>query len=101
MPTALDISTVETLGLLDGAFAEFAAGVANDEYAVWLGAGISLGKLPGLEGVPVPMRFCFHQLPEKERPKSGTAKFSKAWKTEEKNELFVEDVVYHWRWQRH
>jgi len=52
------------------------------------------------EGVPVPVRLCFHELTEKQRPKGGTAKFSKAWRTEEKNELFVEDVVYHWRWQR-
>ena len=49
MPTALDISILETLALLDGSFREFAEGVAEDRYAVWLGAGISLGKLPGLE----------------------------------------------------
>ncbi|AJA67148.1 MULTISPECIES: SIR2 family protein [Bradyrhizobium] len=51
MPTALDITIVETLALLDGDFAEFAAGIAHDQYAIWLGAGVSLGKLPGLEGV--------------------------------------------------
>jgi hypothetical protein len=49
MPTALDISIVETLALLDGAFSELANGVAEDAYAVWLGAGISLGKLSGLD----------------------------------------------------
>jgi hypothetical protein len=49
MPTALEISILETLALLDGAFREFAEGVADDRYAVWLGAGISVGKLPGLE----------------------------------------------------
>jgi hypothetical protein len=49
MPTALEISILETLALLDGAFREFAEGVAEDRYAVWLGAGISVGKLPGLE----------------------------------------------------
>ena len=49
MPTALEISILETLALLDGAFHEFAEGVADDRYAVWLGAGISIGKLPGLE----------------------------------------------------
>ncbi|MEG3149240.1 SIR2 family protein [Sphingomonas sp. ZT3P38] len=48
---ALDISIGETLALLDGDFAEFAAGVANDQYAMWLGSGISLAKFPGLEGV--------------------------------------------------
>jgi hypothetical protein len=49
MRTALEISILETLDLLDGAFREFAEAVAEDRYAVWLGAGISLGKLPGLE----------------------------------------------------
>lgn len=51
VPNALDISILETLALLDNDFAEFAAGVADDKYAVWLGAGISLSRLPGLEAV--------------------------------------------------
>jgi hypothetical protein len=51
MPTALNISILETLALLDGPFREFSDGVAEDAYAVWLGAGISLGKLPGLEDI--------------------------------------------------
>jgi len=48
---ALEISIGETLSLLDGDFAEVAAGVANDQYAMWLGSGISLTKFTGLEGV--------------------------------------------------
>lgn len=51
MPAAWDISILETLGLLDGPLREFADGVADDRYAIWLGAGVSLGKLPGLKGV--------------------------------------------------
>ena len=51
MPTALKITILETLALLDAPLREFADGVANDSYAIWLGAGISLGKLPGLPGV--------------------------------------------------
>jgi len=51
MPSAADISITETLALLDGTLREFADGVCDDRYAVWLGAGISLGKLPGLKGV--------------------------------------------------
>lgn len=51
MPTASEISIVETLELLDNSLREFADGVADDRYAVWLGAGVSLGKLPGLKGV--------------------------------------------------
>ncbi|RUM18786.1 hypothetical protein EFD56_15185 [Rhizobium phaseoli] len=51
MPSAWDITIVETLTLLDGEFSEFAQGLANDSYAVWLGAGISLSKVPGLVDV--------------------------------------------------
>ena len=51
MPAAWEISIVETLGLLDESLKEFAAGVADDRYAIWLGAGVSLEKLPGLKGV--------------------------------------------------
>lgn len=46
--SARDITIFETLSLLDNEFEEFAAGLANDNYAVWLGAGISLSKVPGL-----------------------------------------------------
>jgi hypothetical protein len=42
---------LETLALLDTSLRELAVGVAEDGYAVWLGAGISVGKLPGLTGV--------------------------------------------------
>ncbi|HEY0270243.1 MAG TPA: hypothetical protein VGC10_04555 [Sphingomonas sp.] len=48
---ALEIAIGDTLTLLDSKFAEFAAGVANDQYAMWLGSGISLAKFPGLAGV--------------------------------------------------
>lgn len=51
MPAAWDISILETLELLDGSLGEFADGVADDRYAIWLGAGVSMGKLPGLKGV--------------------------------------------------
>jgi hypothetical protein len=51
MPRALEITILETLALLDGQLCEFAEGVGDDRYAVWLGAGISLGKLPGLADV--------------------------------------------------
>ncbi len=42
------ISLPETLGLLDGAFAAFAEGVADGVYGFWLGSGISKGIVPGL-----------------------------------------------------
>lgn len=51
MPSALVITILETLALLDAPLLELAEGVADDSYAIWLGAGISLGKVPGLPGV--------------------------------------------------
>ncbi|WP_435257233.1 SIR2 family protein [Thioclava sp. FR2] len=47
----MDISILETIELLDNSLSDFADGIADDRYAIWLGAGVSLGKLPGLKGV--------------------------------------------------
>ena len=47
-PAAVSITVKETIDLLDGAFAAMAAGVAEDRYALWLGSGISLGRIAGL-----------------------------------------------------
>jgi SIR2-like domain len=48
-PHAASITVRETLELLDSTFAEMASGVAEDRYALWLGSGISLGRIPGLK----------------------------------------------------
>ena len=48
-PHAAEITVRETLDLFDGALAETAAGIAEDRYALWLGSGISLGRIPGLK----------------------------------------------------
>jgi SIR2-like domain len=47
-PPADTISLPDTLALLDGQFAELAAGVANGAYAIWLGSGVSFKKMPRL-----------------------------------------------------
>jgi hypothetical protein len=48
-PTAASITVAETLDLFEGPFASIANGLAEDRYALWLGSGISLNRLPGLE----------------------------------------------------
>lgn len=48
---AWDITIAETLCLLDTDFDEFARAIADDCYAIWLGSGISLAKVPGLKAV--------------------------------------------------
>jgi hypothetical protein len=41
LPTAATITVAQTLALFDGRFTELAAGVAEGQYAFWLGSGIS------------------------------------------------------------
>ena len=50
-PDASRISVEATLELLDGSFSEMAKGVSQDVYALWLGSGISFGRVPGLQNV--------------------------------------------------
>ena len=52
------------------------------------------------EGVTVPVRLCFDDLPADHRPLSGTASFSTAWQNDIADDSFVEDVVNRWRNQR-
>jgi hypothetical protein len=47
-PDAAAISVKETLDLLDGPFARMADGILRDRYALWLGSGVSLGRVEGL-----------------------------------------------------
>ena len=52
------------------------------------------------EGVSVPMRMCFNDLPEARRPLSGTAGFSAAWQKDQQSDTFLEEIVARWRRQR-
>jgi hypothetical protein len=49
------------------------------------------------EGVPVPVRLCFDDLPEDARPLSGTARFSVAWVKEIDDPAFLGSIVERWR----
>lgn len=51
MPNAATITVPETLALLDGQCASVARGVAEDRYVLWLGSGISFGRVDGLRQV--------------------------------------------------
>lgn len=51
MPNAETITVPETLALLDGQFASVARGVAENRYVLWLGSGISFGRVDGLRQV--------------------------------------------------
>src|SRR5712691_3234272 len=60
-PHAADITLTETLELLDGPFGPVASGVSQDLYALWLGSGISFGRVDGLRKL-VPRVLEFLQL---------------------------------------
>ena len=50
------------------------------------------------QGIAVPMRMIFTELPPEQRPKSTSATFSAAWKNDIANgEDFVQEVVDRWR----
>ena len=52
------------------------------------------------EGVTLPMRIRFNDLPLEHRPASDTAVFSKAWETEEQPEWdLIYETIERWRHQ--
>ena len=54
MTPPLDAGTItvsQSLDMLDGPFRSFAEGVAEDRYVLWLGSGISLGRVDGLKDI--------------------------------------------------
>lgn len=67
-----------------------------------------IGSLPALlnqesiavgEGVSLPMRLRFNDLAPEERPRSATAKFSKAWADDTGMEQTLADAIDRWRHQ--
>jgi DNA helicase HerA-like ATPase len=56
--------------------------------------GIAFG-----EGVPLPMRIRFHDLPPEQRPRSASAEFSKAWQTDATDTDFLDESIRRWRYQ--
>jgi hypothetical protein len=67
-----------------------------------------LAALPGMrskeaivfgEGVPLPMRIRFDELPPERRPRSDSAKFSKGWQHDSADEEFLAEGIRCWREQ--
>ena len=52
-PNASTISVRQTLDILDGPFRSVATGIAENQYAFWLGSGISFGRVDGLKQITV------------------------------------------------
>jgi hypothetical protein len=75
MPDAATITVSETLALLDGQFAPVARGVAEDRYVMWLGSGISFGRVDGLRQV---ISRVLEFLRARSNPGDSTCRFGRA-----------------------
>lgn len=72
-------------------------------------AGGLLSALPSLaqqeaiivgDGVTIPMRMRFDDLAPERRPASDTAAFSQAWRAEDADMGFIDEIVERWRLQK-
>ncbi|MEQ1546288.1 SIR2 family protein [Methyloglobulus sp.] len=74
-PIASTISVRATLDMLDGPFSAMAEGISQDLYALWLGSGISFGRVPGLQQV---VKRVLQFLQEQVVPGDPNCRFRKA-----------------------
>lgn len=92
---ALRMSNQKDQDFVRGAMSESGIGLMDFLPSLRNAEAIAVG-----EGVSVPMRLCFHDLPVAAQPKSGTASFSAGWSQDVKRDDFVEAVIGRWRRQR-
>ncbi len=92
---ALRMSNQKDQDFVRGALSESAMGLMEFLPSMRNAEAIAVG-----EGVPVPVRLCFSDLPEDRRPLSGTARFSSAWQNDDEDKSFIDTVVERWRRQR-
>ncbi|MCP4327136.1 MAG: ATP-binding protein [Alphaproteobacteria bacterium] len=89
---ALRMSNQKDQDFVRSAMSESAIGLMDFLPSLRNAEAIAVG-----EGVSVPMRVCFDELPNDERPMSGTASFSSGWSQDIEVERFVERVIERWR----
>jgi DNA helicase HerA-like ATPase len=88
---ALRMTNHDDQEIVRGAVPEASHGLMNFLPALRNGEAIAAG-----EGVSMPMRVCFDQLPENHRPKSATASFTGSW-SQETEASQVDRAVERWR----
>jgi len=52
------------------------------------------------EGVPLPVRIRFDDLPPERRPRSESAKFSRSWQNDSGDDELLDEGIRCWREQR-
>ena len=92
---AMRMSNQKDQEFVRGTLSESAVGLLDSLPTLRTGESIAVG-----EGVSVPVRLRVDVLTEERRPLSGTASFSTAWQTDDKDEGFVSEIVDRWRRQR-
>ena len=81
---------------------EFVRGIVTDNAYGLLDFLPSLGDAEAIvagQAVAVPMRVRLAELPPEAQPRSASASFSQAWRSESQGEAFIADVVQRWRAQ--
>lgn len=92
---AMRMSNLKDQEFVLGTLSESSRGLVESLPSLRTGEAIAVG-----EGVSVPMRLQFTLLPEAQRPVSGTADFSAAWKEGGRGKDYVADIIERWRRQR-
>ena len=92
---AMRMSNLKDQEFVLGTLSESSRGLIESLPSLRTGEAIAVG-----EGVSVPMRLQFTLLPEAQRPASGTAAFSAAWKEGGRSKDYVADIIERWRRQR-
>jgi len=101
---ALDIlsqcNTILALRMSNQKDQEFVEATLSESSVGLLDCLPSLGNAEAIavgEGVSVPVRLRFNELPEEHRPRSGTASFSSAWSDDIDDPDFLHNVLNRWR----
>jgi DNA helicase HerA-like ATPase len=92
---AMRMSNIKDQEFVRGTLSESGLGLIDSLPTLRTGEAIAVG-----EGVSVPVRLYFKLLPEGQRPLSGTAAFSAAWKDGKRGPDYVAEIVERWRRQR-
>jgi hypothetical protein len=89
---AMRMTSEKDQDYLRAAMSEATSGLLGSLPSLGNGEAIAVG-----EGVVVPMRLVFSELPEDKRPKSSTAKFSDTWREGDDSMDTLAQVVSRWR----
>jgi DNA helicase HerA-like ATPase len=92
---AMRMSNLKDQEFVRGTLSESGLGLIDALPTLRTGEAVAVG-----EGVSVPVRMYFTLLPEGQRPLSGTAAFSDAWKDGARGLDYVTEIVERWRRQR-